>query len=138
MAKYGYLLIAVTVASLFLTACGSSVSAYGGTTVVVTPAPKGNSASLKVGDTLEIQIPTIPTAGYEWRVQDTAEKLLLQNGSAVYTEGSSLNSAGGITTLKFNAMKPGTTTLVLLYSNTPTDGAAALSSDSFSITVDVK
>jgi predicted secreted protein len=136
--KNYHFLITVMVLSLFLSACTSNVSAPGSNTIVVTPAINGNSVSMKVGDVLEIQIPTLPTPGYEWRVQDTADKILLQNGSAVYTEDSSPDSAGGITSLKFGATQTGTTTLVLLYSNSPSNGEPALSSNSFSIVVDVK
>jgi inhibitor of cysteine peptidase len=123
---------------LLLTACGGLVPGAEGNTVVITPAVKGNSASLKVGDTLEIQIPTIPTAGFEWQAQDLDTTILQQEGSAVYTEDASPNSAGGIVTLRFTAVGAGNTTLNLLYVNSSVSGDLSLSKNSFSVTVEVK
>jgi hypothetical protein len=44
--------------------------------VVVTPAVRGNSASLNVGDTLEIQTLTLPVEGFDWQVQDLNTPIL--------------------------------------------------------------
>jgi predicted secreted protein len=66
--------------------------------------------------------------------QDLDTNILIQEGSAVYTEDSSPNSAGGIVTLIFNAVGAGQTNLNLLYVN-PT---SSLSSDSFGMLVEVK
>jgi predicted secreted protein len=106
--------------------------------VVVTPAIKGNSASLSVGDTLEILLPTIPTQGYEWVTQDLDTAILVQQGSAVYTKDTDPNSAGGIVTLMYNAVGAGTTTLTLLYVSSSSNGAPSFSANSFGMTVEVK
>ena len=127
----------IVILSTLLSACaGSSTSE--GKTVVVTPAIKGNSASLNVGDTLEIQIPTIPKEGFDWVVQDIDTAILQQVGEAVYTADTSPNSAGGVTNLKFNAISPGNTVVSLLYSNTSTGVSPSLSANSFSVVVEVK
>jgi len=127
---------------LLLTACGGIAPGNEenplGKTLVITPAIKGNSASLNVGDTLEIQIPTIPTAGFEWEVQNLDTDILLQEGSAVYTEDTAPNSAGGIVTLRFKAVGIGETHLSLLYVNSPSDETPALSMRSFGMPVEVK
>jgi predicted secreted protein len=128
----------ITAVCLELTACGRSISSTGGKTVVITPAIKGNSASLNVGDTLEIQIPTIPTAEFDWEVQDLDTTILLQEGSAEYTEDASQNSAGGIVTLIFKAVGIGKTTLNLLYINSSSNEAPSLSTNSFGMIVEVK
>jgi predicted secreted protein len=138
MFKITQFLTVLTGVCLLLTACGGAIPGAEGATVVITPAIKGNSASLNVGDTLEIQIPTIPTAGYEWEAQDLDTSILIQEGSAVYTEDSSPNSAGGIVTLRFNAVGAGNTTLNLLYVNSSVSGDLSLSKNSFSVTVEVK
>ena len=138
MFKFTQFLTMMTTVGLLLTACAASASGTGGKTVVVTPAIKGNSASLNVGDTLEIQIPTIPTEGFEWEAQDLDTTILLQEGSAVYTQDSSPNSAGGIVTLRFNAVGVGKTTHNLLYVNSSSNAALSLSTNSFSMTVEVK
>ena len=129
--QYFSMLIAVC---LLLNACGGAASSGGGKTVVITPAIKGNLANLNVGDTLEIQIPTIPTEGFEWVAQDLDTNILVQEGSAVYTEDASPNSAGGIVTLIFKAAGSGQTNLNLLYVNS----SSSLSSDSFGMVVEVK
>jgi predicted secreted protein len=138
MFKFAQFLTLITAVCLLLTACGGSIPSTGGKTVIITPAIKGNSASLNVGDTLEIHIPTIPTVGYEWVVQDLDMTILTQEGSAVYTKDSSPDSAGGIVTLLFNAVGVGNTTLNLLYVNSSSDEALSLSKNSFSMTVEVK
>jgi predicted secreted protein len=134
MSKFTHSFILLITICLLLSACVRGDSNTGGKTVVITPAIQGNSASLNVGDTLEIQIPTIPTEGFEWLAQDLDTKILVQEGSAAYTEDSSPNSSGGIVTLIFKAVGAGQTNLTLLYVN-PT---SSLSSDSFGMLVEVK
>ncbi len=107
-------------------------------TVIVTPSIKGNTASLNVGDTLEIRIPTIPKEGFEWKVKELDSTILNQVGEATYEANSSPNSAGGMVTLQFTAAGKGKTTLNLLYASTTSSGLPALSSNSFSVTVEVK
>jgi predicted secreted protein len=134
MFKFTKYLIMLTAVNLLLAACAGSVPTTEAKTVVITPAIKGNSASLNVGDTLEIQIPTIPMEGFEWVAQDLEKNILVQEGSAVYTEDPSPNAAGGIATLVFKAAGAGKTNLSLRYVNS----ASSLSSKSFGMTVDVK
>jgi hypothetical protein len=86
MLKFSQFLTIITTVCIFLSASGRNVSSIMGKAVDITPAIKGNSASLNVGDTLVIQIPTIPTAGFEWKAQDLNTAILLQEGSAGYTE----------------------------------------------------
>jgi predicted secreted protein len=134
MSKFTHSFILLIIVYLLQTACVGGDSSTGGKNVVITPAIKGNSASLNVGDTLEIQIPTIPTEGFEWVAQDLDTNILVQEGSAAYTEDASPNSAGGIVSLIFKAVGAGQTNLNLLYANPST----SLSSDSFGMLVDVK
>ncbi len=138
MFKFTQFLAIMTAMCFLLIACGGIASSTGGKNVVITPAIKGNSASLNVGDTLEIQIPTIPTVGFEWEAQDLDTTILLQKGSAVYTEDSSPNAAGGIVTLTFEAVGAGKTTLNLLYVNSSSNEFPSLSTDSFGMIVEVK
>jgi predicted secreted protein len=138
MSRLIKLLIIITGVCILLTACGGIDPTAGEKTVVITPAIKGNSAILNVGDTLEIQLPTIPTTGFEWEVQDLDTTILLQEGNAVYTKDSSTNSAGGIVTLIFKSVGAGNTTLNLLYVNSVSNETPSLSNNSFSMTVEVK
>jgi predicted secreted protein len=138
MIKFTHFLTMMTAACLLLAACGGGMASTDGKTVVVTPAIKGNSASLSVGDKLEIRLPTIPTEGYEWVVQDLDTAILTQEGSAVYTADTDPNSAGGVVTLLFNAVGSGNTTVHLLYENSASGQSPSLSKNSFSVAVEVK
>ncbi len=138
MHKFIKLLAIMSGVCIGLAACGGAVAGMEGKTVIVTPDLKGNSTSLQVGDKLEVRIPTIPTSGYEWAAQDLDNAILIQDGTAVYVEDSSPNSAGGIVTLTFNAVGAGKTTLNLLYVSSSSNETPSMSSNSFSVTVDVK
>ncbi len=88
MFKFKQYLIMLTAVNLLLSACAGSVPTTEAKTVVITPAIKGNSASMNVGDTLEIQIPTIPTEGFEWVAQDLDKNVLVQEGRRGVHRGS--------------------------------------------------
>jgi len=122
---------------LLLSACANTGKSEEIATVVVTPAIQGNSASLKVGDILEIQIPTIPTEGYAWQVQDLDTKILTQKGDPEYLKDTSENSAGGTTILRFKAVGAGKTNIGLIYTNAATAGDLALTMKTFGMSVEV-
>jgi predicted secreted protein len=138
MRKFTQNLAIIALACLLITSCAEDSMSIEGKNVVVTPAIKGNSAVLNVGDTLEIRIPTIPTAGFEWVAQDLNTNILVQQGDAVYTEDSSPNSAGGTVTLVFKAIGSGKVNLTLLYVSSPSNSDLALSKNSFGMLVEVK
>ena len=138
MKKFTQILTIIAAGSLLLAACGGANPASAGKTIVITPAIKGNSASLAVGDTLEIKIPTIPKEGFSWEAQELDTSIVRQEGSAAYTADTSPNSAGGMVTLLFKAVGAGNTTITLLYVKPATDDLPSVSSNSFSVTVDVK
>jgi predicted secreted protein len=134
-----YQLQTITIAMcLLLAACSAAVTGPESKIVLVTPAIEGNSASLSVGDSLEIQIPTIPTVGFEWQAQNLDTKILKQEGSAVYNADNNPNAAGGIVTVKFLAVGAGITNLNLLYVSSQTSTLPSVSSNSFGMTVEVK
>ena len=141
MTKTTQFLTLMTAVCLLLSACAEAAPGIEaeptGQTLVITPAIKGNSANLNVGDILEVQIPTIPTEGFEWQVQNLDTNILLQEGIAVYTEDTYPISAGGITTLRFKAVGSGKTNLSLLYVNTPSGETPSMSKQSFGMPVEV-
>jgi predicted secreted protein len=106
-------------------------------TIVVTPAIRGNSENLQVGDILEIQIPTIPKEGYEWEVTDLDTTVLIQEGSAVYTADPSPDSAGGTVILRFRAVSAGTTDLSLAYGSGSIEESPSFTTNTFGMTVTV-
>ena len=106
--------------------------------LVITRAMNGQSFSLKVGDTFEIQLATIPIVGFEWTPKDLDTTILFQEGQAVYTADSSPNSAGGIVTLRFKAVGAGKIHLTLLYLHPAENGVPSLYNNSFGVTIEVK
>ena len=122
---------------LLLSACENTGKSEEIATVIVTPAIQGNSASLMVGDILEIQIPTIPTEGYAWQAQDLDTKILTQQGDPEYLKDTSENSAGGTTILRFKAVGAGKTNIGLIYTNATTAGDLALTMKTFGMSVEV-
>lgn len=114
---------------------GMEVEVIGGRTVVVTPAVKGNSARLNVGDLLVIEIPTIPAEGWTWVAEGLDTRILEQSGDTVYIAGTDPNDAGGIYRLMFTAVGSGSTNLTLLYVNASQGDGPSLSSNSFGMEV---
>lgn len=156
MDKFTKLLVVMTAACFLLIACGAEENLVHPTPkkteenlvhptpkkieeepLVVTPGIKENLVNLKVGGTFEIQIPTIPTAGFEWEPEDLDTTILLQEGGANYVADTSSNSAGGIVTLKFKAIGPGKTTLNLIYTQPSGNGTPSFSKNSLAVTVNV-
>ena len=132
-----YCLTILLLSTLLFSACSNTSEVGENTTVVVTPAIKGNSASLKVGDILEIQIPTIPTEGYEWQVEDLDTNILALQGNPEYVKDTSENSAGGTTILRFKTVGAGKTNISLIYTNAATAGNLALTMKTFGMSVEV-
>jgi predicted secreted protein len=138
MDKFTRFLTSMMAISLLLSACANTGVTPDPKTVVVTPAIKGNSAMLSLGDTLELQIPTIPKAGFEWQVQNLDTAILEQEGTGMYAKDPDPNSAGGVVTFQFTAIGTGKTTVNLLFVSPSIGEVPALSSNSFSVTVEVK
>jgi len=133
------ILITVTVLlllSLPLSACAGAEQIPEGALVVVTPSPRPVSANLKVGDILEVRLPTIPNKGFSWQAQNLDSNILKQDGEAVYVEDDGVNSAGGTSTLRFKAVGAGSTELILIFASSP-DASPAMSAQSFSVSVEV-
>jgi predicted secreted protein len=138
MDKFTFFITMILAMCFTLTACASLGVTSDPKTVVITPAIKGNSAILAVGDSLELRIPTIPKAGFEWQVEDLDTAILEQEGTGIYTKDPDTNSAGGIVTFQFTAIGKGKTTIHLLFVSPSVGEAPALSSNSFSVVVEVR
>lgn len=72
---------------------------------------------LLVGQTLSLTLPSNPTTGYRWRVQDAAPGVLRSLGPEVYAapEESGLVGTAGESTWRFQAQTAGDGHLVLVY-----------------------
>jgi len=107
-------------------------------TVVVTPSPTGNSATLSVGDTLVVEIPTIPEENFQWTVKEFDPNILEQIGAAEYIEDPDAADGGGITRVEFKALSAGEMTLSLEYVNANADASEFMTKDTFSVQVVVE
>lgn len=71
---------------------------------------------LQVGQTLTLTLPSNPSTGYRWRVEDPAANVLQSLGPEVYNapEEDVVGSAG-VSTWRYQANSVGTSQLVLVY-----------------------
>lgn len=109
-------------------------------TVVVTPAIEGLEVTLTLGDTLIVEIPTIPQEGFEWVVEDIDTSILVQEGGPTYKEQPDTSSDSGKVFLEFKAVGRGTTVLNLAYLNEQSGdtGQSSLTQNTFGMTVEVQ
>lgn len=129
-------LTALLLLSIPLAACNGAEPTPEAKLVVVEPAIKPVSASLQVGDTLEVRLPTIPQEGFSWKVQDLDTKILKQDGDAVYVEDDGVNAVGGTSTLRFKAVGAGSSMLTLIFAGS-VNGGPEMSAQSFGLSVEV-
>jgi predicted secreted protein len=107
--------------------------------VVITPDPSGpQMATLKVGDVLVVELPTIPDEGFDWVVPYLDTAILKQIGEAEYTPDSAEGSAGGVTRLQFEAVGAGETSLAVEFAKMSEDTSDMITSNSFGMTVVVE
>ncbi len=132
---------------LFLTACSSVIPVNGEVRnteppksqppLVVTPGIKGTSVAVKVGGFFEVHIPTIPSPGFEWIVEQIDSSMLVQEGKAEYVADDSPNSAGGVTILRFRTLAPGKTVISLAYAKPAAGDTPAFSKNTLAVSVEV-
>ena len=84
----------------------------------LTAADAGSTVSMRVGETLEISLEGNPTTGYTWELAPDDQGLLVRQGEAEFKAESALLGSGGLVTLRFKALRPGTTELKLIYQRT--------------------
>jgi len=136
-----------TTGFLFLSACSSALPVNGEVRnteppksqppLVVTPGIKGTSVILNVGGTFEVHIPTIPSPGFEWVVEQIDSSMLVQEGKAEYVADDSPNSAGGMTVLRFRALAAGKTVISLINAKPAQGDVPSISRDSLAVSVEV-
>jgi predicted secreted protein len=105
--------------------------------LVVTPGIKGTSVILNVGGTFEVHIPTIPSPGFEWVVEQIDSSMLVQEGKAAYVADDSPNSAGGMTVLRFRALAAGKTVISLINAKPAQGDVPSISRDTLAVSVEV-
>jgi inhibitor of cysteine peptidase len=102
--------------AVWLTATAAGTTADGEKTVTVTDKEKDTKVKLGKGDTLELKLEALPSAGYSWQVVKVNEDLLKQQGKATFEKPEKkLIGAKVKQVFRFKAEKAGTGTLELEY-----------------------
>ncbi len=105
LVSFAFLLVAA------LSGCGSQEVSLGA-------EDNGGQVTLKQGQTLAISLESNPTTGYSWQVLEMDAAVLQQSGETEYKQSpgsEGLVGAGGVETLRFEALAAGQTTLTLGY-----------------------
>ena len=85
-------------------------------TTTLTGDDNSKAITVSAGETFLIKLEGNPTTGYTWEAQDLDTTILEQVSETEFESSNpSLIGAGGTLTLTFKALKPGVTTLTLVY-----------------------
>lgn len=129
----------VAALALVLASCSPPV---GGSPAEVTveKAAAGSTLTLNVDQILAVKLESNPTTGYGWHILEVDDTILQSQGDPEYiqqdTQGTPRVGVGGWETLRFKALKSGTTTLKLGYSRSFEPDVAPI--EEFTLTVEVK
>jgi len=104
-------LLCVLLVTVFILAAGCSSH-----TMQLSSADQGKQVSVNSGGQLAVSLDGNPTTGYTWEAQDLDASLLKQVGGVDFKSSNpNLVGSGGQQTLRFQALRPGTTVLTLVY-----------------------
>lgn len=72
---------------------------------------------LKIGQILMLSLPSSPTTGYRWQIQDPAQSILRSLGPEVYNNSGDKNMVGsaGQSVWRYKASTAGTGRLLMVY-----------------------
>jgi inhibitor of cysteine peptidase len=125
-------LLTIALAAIILSTTGCSSSG-----VALTGKDNGSAVTVNTGDTFTVQLAGNPSTGFTWEAKDLDTSILEQVGDPKFDSSNpALVGSGGSLTLTFKALKPGATTLTLIYHRPWETDVAPI--DTFSVTVTVK
>jgi inhibitor of cysteine peptidase len=104
------LLTAFLVLIVLVGACSSEEN---GRTLTVENA--GQTIEMNVGDIFTVELEGNPSTGYTWEVAEMDTALLKQVGEMEFETDNDLVGASGVLILRFEAIGPGETALILVY-----------------------
>ena len=90
-------------------------------TIVLDESDSGSKKSIRIGDTLQLELEGNPTTGYEWEIESYDTSILNQVGEREYEQDPQPNpdhpveGLGGTFTFRFRATATGSTFLRLIY-----------------------
>ncbi len=133
---YKFLILALALLMVTLTACSSQAANAASGTKNITASDAGKTIDLNKGDTLVVSLEGNATTGYSWVVADPAPSILQQAGDFEVTPVSDAMGAPGTIVLKFSAVQSGQATLTLEYRRPWEKGVAP--DKTYEVTVVVK
>jgi inhibitor of cysteine peptidase len=93
-----------------------SMAGCGARQLKLTSADNGVQQSVNVGEEIVIMLDGNPTTGYTWEAKDLDTSMIQQVGSAEFKSSNpGLVGSGGTQTLTFKTLKPGSTSLTIIY-----------------------
>jgi len=95
-------------------AFGCDDSSADSAAIVVDSSQNGGAIALATGATFAVELAGNPTTGYEWTVAQV-DAASLRLAEATYAADSSAAGAGGTYVFRFETLRPGTSTLGLVY-----------------------
>ncbi len=104
------ILAVILAAGVFLFSCASKP-------VNLTEQDNGKEITVKTGTKIVISLPSNPTTGFDWYIEELPENLEPVGAKTYVNSETDKNvvGAGGITKFTFKAVKNGEGTLVLIY-----------------------
>jgi len=131
MSRFYIFLTSLAILLILATACSGPQYA------VLTSADNGNKVAVRVGGQVIIRLNANPSNGYTWEAKDLDTTMFQQVGDAVFTSSSpGLVGSGGNLVISFNTLKPGSSTLTLVYHRPWEIGVNP--ANTFSVTVTIK
>ena len=116
---FSYFVSLTTLLALSLVGCGSASSkTVQPDDVQLTDANNGGQVTVKVGQTINLQLEANPSTGFGWEVSQLDTTILAQKGDKTYTPASlnkSVAGGGGWEYFHFTVQQKGETTLKLIY-----------------------
>jgi predicted secreted protein len=104
---------------------------------VLTSAENGKKVVVRSGGQIIIRLDANPSTGYTWEAKGLDTTLFQQVGDAVFASSNpGLVGSSGNLVLSFQALKPGTSTLTLVYHRPWETGVDPV--NTFSVTVRIK
>ena len=131
MSRNIFIMPAIAAVLLLATACSSP------RTVTLTGANNGGKVEVQDGGQIIIRLEGNPSTGYTWEAKDLDTSLFNQAGDPVFSSSSpGLVGSGGTLTLTFNALKAGSSQLILIYHRPWEIGVDP--TNTFTVTVTIK
>ncbi len=126
-----YALLVLTLLLGFLTGCSSKGSTF-------TEANNGQPTTIQVGGKVVVELEANPSTGYTWEASNLDTTILKQSGETEYKPASStpMPGQGGTQVLRFEAVGPGTTTLILIYHRPFETSVAPIKTFTIKVTVE--